>query len=86
MKLIKAQPKYKCDFCRHTSTKKAMERHEKMCYRNPNRYCEFCDNKGELVDYIDEGLVQRTPCPFCEKLKQAIQSQRDYELKKEREK
>jgi hypothetical protein len=72
MREVKTQPRFKCDFCRHTSTEKSMRLHEKRCYRNPNRFCDFCDNKGVLVDYIDEGLVQETPCPFCEKLKKGV--------------
>ena len=63
---VKSQQKYKCDFCKKRSVKSAMERHEKICFRNPDRYCDFCDNKGE----VDEGIEDYTymiPCIYCSK-------------------
>ena len=54
MRLVKQRPKYRCDFCRHTSTKEAMEVHERRCWKNPNRYCDACENTGRVV--IDEGM------------------------------
>lgn len=68
MKLIKTKPRYRCDYCRHTAMQGAMERHEKVCWRNPNRYCEACDNKN--FTYIDHGgdgsLVEKLPCYYCQ--------------------
>lgn len=66
MKPVKTQQRYKCDFCKKRSIKSAMERHEKICFRNPDRYCEACDNKGET----DEGIEHYTymvPCFYCSK-------------------
>ena len=66
--------KYKCDFCKRRSTKSAMERHEKICFRNPNRYCDYCKNKGEYTECYgdvlydgDCGIYQTFPCPYCSK-------------------
>lgn len=51
-----------------------MELHEKVCFRNPNRFCELCKNKGSYRecygDYIYEGdcgLGQDVDCPYCSK-------------------
>ena|SRR3990167_11208005 len=81
MKAVKTLQKYKCDFCRKRSVKSAMERHEKICWRNPDRFCELCQNKGEYVecygDLIEEGdcgLSETMPCHYC--------SQRDLEKEK----
>lgn len=72
MKPVKTLPKFKCDFCKRRSTKSAMERHEKVCFRNPNRYCEYCDNRGETDEVFgdvmydgDGGLHGPVPCPWC---------------------
>lgn len=61
MKLIRSKPRYRCDFCRRASTKEAMTRHEIICWKNPKRYCENCDNKGKTGNY-DEGFE---PCHYC---------------------
>lgn len=62
MKLVKSLPKYKCDFCKRRSVKSAMERHEKICFRNPDRYCELCKNTGYTGNDYDEPKV---PCYYC---------------------
>jgi hypothetical protein len=71
---VKTQPRFKCDFCNHRSTKFAMEKHERRCWANPNRYCENCENKGYVEEDLGEGteyskIVDR-PCEYCEKVKQ----------------
>ena len=48
MKPIKTQQRYRCDFCKKTGVKSTMAIHEKRCFRNPNRYCDYCDNKDLL--------------------------------------
>lgn len=74
MKPVKTRPKFKCDYCRHMSGLKAMEKHEGICFLNPNRWCDFCKNKGEytevygdLIEDGDSGLSQTLPCPYCSK-------------------
>jgi hypothetical protein len=67
MKLIKSKPRYRCDFCKHTSMEAAMKRHEVICFRNPDRYCELCGNKGEYTEVYDEGLSQTIPCYYYSK-------------------
>lgn len=70
MKLVKTKPKFRCDFCKHTSTKKRMEWHEKMCFRNPDRYCDYCDNRGHTLDTdaeYGEVTTREIPCPHCVK-------------------
>lgn len=64
MRLIKTKPRFRCDYCRHTAMQKAMEVHEKVCWRNPNRHCELCNDKG----WTDEGdgfIVNKVPCYYC---------------------
>lgn len=65
MKLVKTMPKYKCDFCNRRSTRATMELHEKRCYRNPNRFCDACDN----TRFVDAGadVPGELPCPYCSK-------------------
>lgn len=65
MKPVKTLPRFKCDFCKRRSTKAAMERHEKRCFRNPNRFCDNCDNKGYIEEYIEEQGSYRIDCHFC---------------------
>lgn len=64
MRLIKTKPRYHCDFCSHTSTKAAMESHEKICWKNPNRYCESCNNTGIYPGEVDQA---DEPCYYCKK-------------------
>lgn len=61
--------KYKCDFCKRRGVKSAIERHEKICFRNPKRFCDLCNNTGEIIDDIngDGSLVSKEPCPYCSK-------------------
>lgn len=81
MKAVKTQQKYKCDFCKRRSVKAAMEKHEKRCFRNPNRFCDYCENKGSTREHLvgdginEPAYYEDVLCPFC--------SQRD--LKKEAE-
>lgn len=65
MKEIKTLPRYRCDFCKKTGVKATLVRHEIICWRNPNRYCESCKNKGEYTEVYDVGLSQTFPCFFC---------------------
>lgn len=90
MKPVKVMPKFKCDFCKKRSIRSVMELHEKRCFRNPNRFCEFCDNKGvytetygDLVYDGDGGLRDdNVKCPYCsrfnpEQLKQIEAREQD---------
>ena len=71
MKEVKTQKRYKCDFCKRRSTKAVMLLHEKRCYRNPARFCDYCKNKG----YTDESvggdgelsMWEKVDCPYCSK-------------------
>jgi hypothetical protein len=65
MKLVKSPPRFRCDFCKRIATKPFMERHERICWANPNRYCELCDNKGEYTEFEGEGLSRTIPCYYC---------------------
>lgn len=47
-----------------------MEKHERRCYRNPNRMCDFCSNTG--VGFMQEdygmGVVEvEVECSYCAK-------------------
>lgn len=73
MRLIKSKPRYKCDFCQHTSTESAMKAHEKRCWKNPDRYCDLCKNKGSYE--VDIGFPYNNPiekCWYCEKYDKSI--------------
>jgi len=60
-------PKFKCDFCKRRSTKAAMQKHEHRCFRNPNRFCDNCENKGFTRNHIIDHYYEDTPCHFCSK-------------------
>lgn len=67
MRLINTRPVYRCDFCRFRATAPTVEKHEKICWLNPNRFCPLCKNKGYIEDVIDEGLIHKEPCHYCSK-------------------
>lgn len=62
MREVKTKPKFKYDFCRRTSMKEAMKLHEGRCYRNPNRYCDGCENTGRTSEFHENGPVE-IDCP-----------------------
>lgn len=76
MKLIKTRPRYRCDYCRYSSSSvPGMEAHERMCWGNPNRHCDLCGNTGKWENIHDEGsmvgdylsppLTSWEPCYYC---------------------
>jgi len=68
MRTVRTQQRYKCDFCKRRSTKATMELHEKICFRNPNRFCELCDNTGEVqVAGGGEDPAYYEKCFYCSK-------------------
>ena len=76
MKLIKTRPKFKCDFCNHKAGIVGMTKHEKICYKNPNRYCETCKNTGFMEDYYPEIGTDRYPCIFCSKMEHPVDKEK----------
>lgn len=65
MKAVRTLQKYKCDFCQYRSVKHRVEIHEKRCFRNPNRFCDNCENKG-YTEESHEGIgTERIPCHYC---------------------
>lgn len=70
MKLVKSKPRYKCDFCRFVAGLEAVTNHEKICWKNPNRFCELCKNSGEIT--VDD-IGTTIPCPFCSRKKEVGQ-------------
>ena len=71
MRLIKTRPRYHCDFCSHTSTKAAMEAHEPICWKNPNRHCSSCNDTGYCPGRYEEDAhawTAREPCYYCSKV------------------
>ena len=84
MKKVKTMQRYKCDFCNKRSIKSAMERHEKICYRNPDRFCELCQNTGE----VDEGIEHYSnmqPCHWCSKFDKEMLKQIEAREKEEKQ-
>ena len=69
---VKTMKRYKCDFCKKRSTRSVMILHEKRCYRNPNRFCDNCDNSGFTFvepEYLDGFRTEKIkePCYYCSK-------------------
>lgn len=67
MKAVKTRARFQCDFCKRRSTKSVMELHEKRCYRNPNRFCDYCENKGHITEEYGDGMSNDIPCNYCAK-------------------
>lgn len=77
MRPVKTQPRFHCDFCSRVSTRASMERHEGICWRNPDRFCPSCENRGHVVEIHQEAydgpnmnligpeLSEKYPCPWC---------------------
>ena len=80
-----ATTRYGCDFCKKTTARKStMERHEKICYYNPDRVCpnQFCDDDGNQCYPADE----YEECPYCktwkdvqEEMQQNLDKEKSYE-------
>jgi hypothetical protein len=69
MRPVKTKPRFRCEYCRFTATEPTVVKHEKICWRNPNRYCESCKNKGYYYEEYDEGLGENIPCYYCSQYK-----------------
>lgn len=67
MKEVRTQQKYKCDFCKKQGTKSRMELHEQRCFRNPNRFCDYCENKRYTEESHGEHGIEKVGCPYCQK-------------------
>ena len=71
MKQVKTQQKFKCDFCKKRSIKSVIAKHEPRCFRNPNRFCDNCQNKGYTEEIMGEteGYTQteKLDCYYCGK-------------------
>jgi len=66
MKAVKTIQKYKCDFCKKRGIKSSIERHEKICFRNTDRFCTLCQNTGE-VSVVENEIGYYEPCFYCAK-------------------
>lgn len=67
---VTTRPRFKCQFClSYRATIKAVEKHEGICWQNPNRFCPECKNTGEvLTDYgLEPQYEHEIPCPYCSK-------------------
>lgn len=65
MRLVKTKSRYRCDFCNRVSTQTPMKRHEVICWRNPNRHCDTCNDRGFTFEDYGDGIGQDIPCHFC---------------------
>lgn len=86
MKPIKTKPRFCCDFYSFSATEPTVAKHEKICWRNPNRFCETCKNRGyytevhgDLVEEGDGGLSEDIPCPYCSQFKPQFDDNADAE-------
>jgi len=41
-----------------------MELHERRCFRNPNRFCDFCENNGYTIE-TENDIDFKQSCPYC---------------------
>lgn len=85
MKAVKTMQKYKCDFCQKRSTKSVMEIHEKRCFRNPNRFCDYCQNKGYTMETVVDYYTIKVDCPYCSTFNPKILEEIKEREKKEKE-
>ena len=67
MRPVKTRPRFRCDFCRYAATRAAVERHEQICWMNPDRHCLNCDGRGYHEESYDLGASLQVPCYFCSK-------------------
>ena len=61
-----------------------MEKHEKICFRNPNRFCDYCKNDGKTEEF-EEGIGHYVlDCPYCSRFdKKQLKEIEQRESKKE---
>ena len=66
MREVKVMPRFQCGYCKKRSIKRVIEVHEKRCFRNPARFCDYCDNTGkiEVSPDIEMGSYKED-CPYC---------------------
>lgn len=75
--------KYKCDFCKKRGVRWSIEKHEKICFRNPNRFCPDCENTGMVTVCYDGGCGEQ-PCHYCSKFDKEMLRQIEEREEKER--
>lgn len=69
---IKTRPRFKCVHCQsYRATLPAVEKHERICWKNPDRFCPLCQNEGfyEIDPYGDApfSMEQTVECHYCAK-------------------
>lgn len=67
---VKTRPRFKCQYClSYRAILSAVEKHEGYCWQNPNRYCDLCENTGQmLTDYgLEPQYEHLIPCIYCSK-------------------
>lgn len=69
MKPIRTQPRFRCDFCKKAGGARAIKAHEKICFKNPKRWCDLCENQGYFTEGFEDPTIpsQRYDCNFCHK-------------------
>ena len=80
---VKTLQKYKCDFCKKRSVKHIIALHEKRCFRNPNRFCDYCKNTGKATetDGTDYDNPIKVDCRYCAKFdKKMLKEIREREM------
>ena len=85
MKEVKTQKRYKCDFCNKRSVKRVIEIHEKRCFRNPNRFCDYCDNVGYFEEHIAGVGTHKEDCPYCKMFDKKMLKEIEEREKKDKE-
>jgi hypothetical protein len=64
MKPVQSKPRFRCDFCRFQATEPTVIKHERICWRNPERHCPTCNNTG-VIAWVEDIYPYNEPCPYC---------------------
>lgn len=74
MKPVRKVQRYRCDYCAKTLTRKAMERHEEICFKNPDRKCPMCEDGGGRIWVAGDGKTEPAyyvDCDICKSMEEA---------------
>lgn len=69
MRRVRPFTRFRCDYCRKTGGARSITRHERVCYKNPNRFCPLCENDKNGIWVAGDGRTEPAyymPCDACE--------------------
>lgn len=65
--------RFRCDFCEKPKTyytESGCRRHERICFYNPNRECDTCENNGFLEELTPGSGISAIDCYSCKTAEQ----------------